>query len=672
MLDDTPADDTPAQAQLRAAMARYMAAEGTQMLDDTPEDDTDAQAQLRAAMARYMVAEGTQMLDDTPEDDTDAQAQLRAAMARYMVAEGTQDIDAIRAKAAADRTVAEQELLDAVDRWMTAEARQTLPDDPADDTPAQAQLRAALGASGTATSQLQLLLVAQTSTTDANEAVDEAGQAVLDAEKYATDAMLKSQGVMGESKTAQENAQKVLDAKEAGDAAVKKAENAQKAAEEALERAKALDDGDIKTALVAALEKAIANAKAKITEAKAARDAKPSGADGATDPTRLTIAVRMVTGTDSDNLQDATDIGETVATDVETVFNTAGGAGIVAGSTPPATGATVKHDGMAISAMTWAQIVGDANIMKMRLGTIDDTGALTAGNEEVSVASLEGMTASDVAPTGTDFSTTGNTDGAATTGGMYMGILGAVVCLGGSDGCKVTDGKLGAGWYFSPAAPEELYVEGTGGDYMVATMYARYGYWLVDGDGDGVVDPTGGIATYAAAGAGTNTNTANLNLGTAAGSTDTSAEYTGDAVGISVHEVTDTNDRRQSIASGEFTARVTLTAKFGATPTLGGTVNNFRGVNNPAVVDPRWSVSLNESSLTAAAALGTDTGDGTTSGDSGAAAGVWTAQGYGPAPVDHDDDPNTAAQNQRPTGFFGTFSASFTDGAVAGGYATRR
>ena len=48
-------------------------------------------------------------------------------------------------------------------------------------------------------------------------------QAVLDAEKYATPAMLRfSWRVMGESMKAEENAQKVLDAKDAGDAAVDK------------------------------------------------------------------------------------------------------------------------------------------------------------------------------------------------------------------------------------------------------------------------------------------------------------------------------------------------------------------------------------------------------------------------------------------------------------------
>ena len=67
-------------------------------------------------------------------------------------------------------------------------------------------------------------------------------------------------------------------------------------------------------------------------------------------------------------------------------------------------------------------------------------------------------------------------------------------------------------------------------------------------------------------------------------------------MGISVHEVTDIHGNRQRIASGEFTASVTLTAKWGAlptlAPTLGGTINGFQGVNNPAVVDPRWSISL--------------------------------------------------------------------------------
>ena len=258
-----------------------------------------------------------------------------------------------------------------------------------------------------------------------------------------------------------------------------------------------------------------------------------------------------------------------------------------------------------------------------------------------------------MAPSGTDLSATGNTDGVGTANGSYNGIPGAIFCLGGTDGCKVTDGKLGAGWYFSPNDPKALYVANPdmAGMYMAATMYATYGYWLTYNPAG--TDPVGaavGIALYSD----TTANTANLNLGQAGtgdDATDVTATYSGSAVGIS----------KRGDASGQFTADVNLTAKFAVAPTLRGSISNFQGnaVGN-------WSVLLNETALNANATFDTN---GTTAG--GGTPGTWTAQGYGPMPVDHDGDSGTAAQNQRPSGFHGRFSANFGDGAAAGAYATR-
>ena len=107
---------------------------------------------------------------------------------------------------------------------------------------------------------------------------------------------------------------------------------------------------------------------------------------------------------------------------------------------------------------------------------------------------------------------------------------------------------------------------------------------------------TGGVTTYAVTGrvnTNTATNTADLDLvrGEDA-TTDVTATYTGDAVGIAVRDKT----------SGQFTADVTLTATFADLPTnstLDGTISGF----DIAGTDPGWTVMLEETKLTVEAAL---------------------------------------------------------------------
>ncbi len=506
-----------------------------------------------------------------------------------------------------------------------------------------------------------LFVEAQNARAAADAAVEAAGQAVKDAVKYSTVAMLKSQGVMGESMKAQMNAQMVLDAQSAGDAAVKSAEDAQMAAEDALEDAQDLEDSATKTSLIAALEAAVEHAKMQVMAAKAARDVNPVD-DGTTNPTAavdsLKEAVQQVTGTDMENPMDASDIGKAVATAVQTALD----ATLGTGTTVPATGATIMHNGMEISAMTWAEIVGEANVMDVR--------RLSGGSvSPVKAMSVMGSMASDLdtsgSPPASGSDSTTNTDGTSFAA-AYMGIPGQVFCAGAD--CAVdTDGNLTGSWYFSPggdAALNMLYVADPDMDnsYKAAALFARYGYWLVDSDSDGVVDE---VNPYAAVGNpatdGTGTNTANLNTGVAAGSSDTTATYRGGAVGISAHTSYDGNNNPSGMQSGQFTAAVTLTAKFDdTTPMLGGTISNFQGNG----VDPRWMVKLADTQLTNAALTG-----GAATGDAGETAGAWSATGYGPAQTPAAD--GNPAVDHRPTGFFGTFNANFTDGAAAGAYAVR-
>ncbi|MDE0097327.1 MAG: hypothetical protein OXS40_13330, partial [Gammaproteobacteria bacterium] len=307
---------------------------------------------------------------------------------------------------------------------------------------------------------------------------------------------------------------------------------------------------------------------------------------------------------------------------------------------------------------TWAEIVGEDNIMMERVG---------ANNAAVPVASIAGFTAAETLPNdapsfGTNTAIADATSyTSAANASRYRGIPGSVWCLG-SD-CKIVDGILTGSWYFTPDSQDDYYVLNRNNpDPDRSNLYERdndyviYGHWLAVATSGEVT-----VHTYAylpgASGSDPAGNTANLRLGedTADGAVNT-ATYTGEAVGMSVHKTFDGNAKRTGIHSGAFTADVTLNATFGATATLSGMVKNFQGGTH---TDSSWTVALQETNLTAAAALSGGIGVAKGSGQ----AGDWTAQGHGPS---------TAADPQRPTGFFGNFESHFTDGHASGAYAARK
>ena len=496
---------------------------------------------------------------------------------------------------------------------------------------------------------------AQTAITNAENAVAAAEEAETDAVDSAK--MLTTTEVGGDSAKAMMSAQAILAARDAAAKAVTDAEAALAAAEKAETDAMAIaDDHPQKSALMAAVDAAIEEAEASVKMATATRDG-----------TKLKNAVAEVTGANKKGTP-------------RSVANTVGGhiqaalmhtdtspqrtgtriADHVNTGVPAAVAAALKHSANDAQGMTWAMIVGEDNVMKMRLGTIaSDTGVLTTGNEEVSVASIAGMTATDVTAT-TLTDGTIDADGGSTPG-SYMGITGAVVCLGGSDGCKVTDGKLGAGWYFSPAMPKAYYqsqADDTSTDadesmlYEAETLYASYGYWLVDAGAatpnDATDDNVWTIHTSSSSLA-DNSNVDVSTVGTPANELEDSATYSGSAAGISVRTMG--SGTSKTTDSGMFTADVMLEAKFGATTALEGTINNFQG----DAVGAGWSVKLHSSAI-----------DGTafTAGDdatAGGRTGVWSATMYG----------STAAA-ARPSGVHGGFVAHFADGDAAGAFAARK
>ena len=470
-----------------------------------------------------------------------------------------------------------------------------------------------------------------------------ASQAKMDAAKYA--GMLTAEKVNGESSMAISNAQMVLDAEMAANQAVMDADSALQDAMAAKTAAEALAEDDAERAsAIAAAEQAIKQATAEKAAAMVIVDEAVDRAGS------LKASAAMVKGLNrlakGYPMMPAA-IGKRIAGEVMSAIDGATPAtSETIAATTPMNG--IKNDAADIGAMSWAMIVGDDNIMMQRIG--DNNAALP-------VASIAGMDASAVNPGADALSATGgqgedgkynDTFSTEATDINYKGILGTVWCLGGKDGCSVNAaGKLVGGWYFTPTptSAAQLYVPDSdmAGMYIPATMYATYGYWLTYGEN--------GMATGIALHSASTANQADLDLGQAGDpAADVTATYSGSAIGISA----------RGDASGEFTADVSLTAKFAATPTLRGRISNFQGnaVGN-------WSVVLNETNLgTGSFTNGTTAGSGTP--------GEWTANAYGPTPVDHDGDGNTAAQPQRPTGFHGRFDANFGDGAAAGAYATRK
>lgn len=499
-------------------------------------------------------------------------------------------------------------------------------------------------------------------TQNANDAAEGAKMNADDAVMAAKDASEKLDvySVMGDSMMAQMNAQSVLDNRDATN-------NAYNAAKMALEDLQGDDgQGGVKADAAdhdnASLNSAIEDAIEVAEDAVKATKAHAEGDD-------LKGYVEEVTGTDMDDIQTPIDTQEDVAMAIGMALmptSQTDGAGVrvvVATAAPTgdaAMGAVMKDDR---NGMTWAEIVGAADIMEMRIAAGVAAGTTTRAVDAASIAGMSAASASSGnTPTMTD---DGVDDGTEYADASYMGIPGVSFCAG-SD-CNVdSDGNLVGSWYFTPDTTaagneeNEIYVRNADDTaYTVDLMYARYGHWL---SVNATTDTNTDINVYALIGnSGTNTDGLDVTtVNTAADATtltDTSATYSGEAVGMSFRKTFDSagmvvDGSRQS---GAFTADVELTANFGTTPTLSGTVDNFQSDNMYAVSDD-WSVNLLQEAFTGAAIA---TGSEGTTSAGGAQGGEWTATGYG-------------TSGERPAGIFGVFNAHFSDGHAAGAYATRK
>ena len=470
------------------------------------------------------------------------------------------------------------------------------------------------------------------------------GSARMMASKYSTKFGTLATG--GDSSVAMANAQKVLDARTALEDAIAAVETAKTDAMTAKDGLAA----DADPAVGVVIDNAIMDADMQIEAAQKVMDAKGS--------TSLASYVRTVTGAATKKLTPA-DKAKAVAMAVAEALAPGADMRVLTPDALPTMAMITAGTDTApvmmrdpVTGMMFAEIVGD-----MLMDRQISTGATDpVDTRSVKVASIAGMTPMSVFGTPTLPDDAGvNGSETSTEDTNYKGIPGTVIC-GGTD-CKLTEGKLAGSWYFAPTSPKVYYKLDADGTMYEPEVYAQYGHWLSMANGDVTVNTFArllGVPDQA------------MENGNGLGGTVTGeAMYSGKAAGMSVHETFDSDDVVTAIESGAFTADVALTARFGAGPSLSGMISNFMG----NAVDLAWKVKLGGGQDGTAVSLDPSTGSspdagGVTSDATGRADtgpnGVWTAQTYGGA-----TDPV-----KRPTGIFGNFNAHFTDGDVAGAYAT--
>ena len=259
--------------------------------------------------------------------------------------------------------------------------------------------------------------------------------------------------------------------------------------------------------------------------------------------------------------------------------------------------------------------------------------------------------------------------------GQLNGIEGTLYC-DHTSGCSTGDnGFFGEGWYFTPAVtsgravslgynPTEVsFVDSDNDGTYEVISYVDYGMWLTGKDDDvndpltihrraGVIGPAGSVDPN------------ELDFTITNGNTDTNATYSGDARGLSARTVGTGDDA--VTASGHFIADVEMEATFGASPTLEGTIDNFRvreedmEAQGSGHVNPAWSLTLST------APLMNNAFDGRLiiNPGSGSGSGSWDATPYGDT------------RDERPDGFYGGFDVRFWKqdgthiGAATGVYST--
>ncbi|MCY4240162.1 MAG: hypothetical protein OXD36_00285 [Rhodobacter sp.] len=285
------------------------------------------------------------------------------------------------------------------------------------------------------------------------------------------------------------------------------------------------------------------------------------------------------------------------------------------------------------------------------------TEQIAVSGEVVTGISLEGA---DLAAEGTEADLIGSDLSAGTratpaNSRMYLGITGNVYCRASSCAGVEAGDKVSEGWYFVPVSQDAYFAPDGKGGYEQAS-FVEWGMWL-----SGTTASAPNIERYVGVGRGsaalgTDSSADNFDVATPATTANklaAIATYTGGAAGLSTRE-TGTGDDKKT-ASGHFTAKVSLTAKFQTSPELTGTINDFEPAEGQGDghVNRNWSLKLEEGTAFGAGTVGAGDYDSTS------ITGGWTAQAYGSG---------TSEEPKRPDGIFGGFNADFSDGKASGVY----
>ena len=249
--------------------------------------------------------------------------------------------------------------------------------------------------------------------------------------------------------------------------------------------------------------------------------------------------------------------------------------------------------------------------------------------------------------------------------GSFDGADGTFECV--STDCSIQtdgDGKLmtvDGTWHFTP--DEDVTVDVDDADYL------RYGFWLKRTTDDMGATTYNEVETFAIS-----SIAASGDVSSVGGS----ASYEGDAVGVYVHSVTNSDGTEASATSGHFTADASLTAHFSGTSVAADLHNSVTGtIDNFALAggeENGWSVALKGGITdTGTVATGTDTPATNGTANGGGAEGSFSATFHGSVePFDHDMDTDTDMIPRQPSSVVGEFNANFSNGTAAGGFGARK
>ena len=233
--------------------------------------------------------------------------------------------------------------------------------------------------------------------------------------------------------------------------------------------------------------------------------------------------------------------------------------------------------------------------------------------------------------------------------GRFDGAMGTYTC--GSADCSVTvddegeaTGLLGT-WTFTPDPGATVDV--------ADTNYLYYGFWLDTTTKDGKVTSYDNVQTFAGVGSGLTTPTRGLDAITG------SAEYTGGATGVYVHEVSKADGSNDYSTSGRFTADVYMHIHFDGTTnrvpnSMRGSISNFELEHGE---EQNWNVDIR-----GLVGTGYDLTSGSAVGMRGDTTGSLTGNFYGAAGEEATDPPAAVV---------GEFNANFVNGSAVGAYGAR-